>query len=55
MITKSTMSQKTAQLGIAVHIANGTRDNILTDVLENKVMHTRFVPTKTRHRAKRNG
>src|SRR5258708_23497337 len=33
MITKSTMAQKTAQLGIAVHIANGTRDNILTDVL----------------------
>jgi glutamate 5-kinase len=47
MITKSTMSQKTAQLGIAVHIANGTRDNILTDVLENKVIHTRFIPNKT--------
>jgi len=46
MITKSTMSQKTAQLGIAVHIANGTRDNILTDVLENKVIHTRFIPNK---------
>ncbi|NOW94000.1 glutamate 5-kinase [Mucilaginibacter sp. SG564] len=46
MITKSTMSQKTAQLGIAVHIANGTRENILTDVLENKVIHTRFIPTK---------
>jgi glutamate 5-kinase len=30
-----------------VHIANGTRDNILTDVLENKVIHTRFVPNKT--------
>jgi glutamate 5-kinase len=27
MITKSTMAQKTAQLGISVHIANGTRDN----------------------------
>ncbi|WP_439697217.1 glutamate 5-kinase [Mucilaginibacter sp. AW1-7] len=47
MITKSTMSQKTAQLGIAVHIANGKRDNILTDVLENKVIHTRFIPNKT--------
>src|SRR6201992_2586865 len=44
MITKSTMAQKTAQLGIAVHIANGTRDNILTDLLANKTPHTRFGP-----------
>ena len=47
MITKSTMSQKVAQLGIAVHIANGTKDNILIDVLENKVAHTHFNPNKT--------
>jgi glutamate 5-kinase len=46
MITKSNMAQKTAQLGIAVHIANGTRANILTDVLANKVIHTRFAPNK---------
>jgi len=48
MITKSTMSQKVAQLGIAVHIANGTRDNILTDVLEDKVIHSRFIPDKSK-------
>ena len=47
MITKSTMAQKTAQLGIAVHIANGTRDHILTDVLENKTTHTHFLPNKS--------
>lgn len=47
MITKSTIAQKIAQLGIAVHIANGTRDNILTDVLDNKAIHTFFVPNKT--------
>ncbi|HZY38867.1 MAG TPA: glutamate 5-kinase [Mucilaginibacter sp.] len=47
MITKSTMAQKVAQLGIAVHIANGTRDNILVDVLENNIPHTHFVPSKT--------
>jgi len=47
MITKSTMAQKVAQLGIAVHIANGTKDNILIDVLENKVAHTHFSPNKT--------
>lgn len=44
MITKSTIAQKTAKLGIAVHIANGTKENILTDVLENSVVHTRFTP-----------
>lgn len=48
MITKSTMAQKTAQLGIAVHIANGTKDNILTNVLANKVPHTRFAADKTK-------
>ncbi|RYY32595.1 MAG: glutamate 5-kinase [Sphingobacteriaceae bacterium] len=47
MITKTHMAQKVAQLGIAVHIANGTKDNILTDILENKAPHTRFIPHKT--------
>lgn len=47
MVTKSHMAQKTAKLGIAVHIANGTRENILLDVLNNQVAHTRFVPDKT--------
>jgi len=48
MITKSTMAQKVAQLGIAVHIANGTTSNILTDVLENKAVHTYFIPNKSK-------
>jgi glutamate 5-kinase len=47
MITKSTMSQKVAQLGIAVHIANGTKENILNDVLDGKVAHTYFVPKRS--------
>jgi glutamate 5-kinase len=47
MITKSTMAQKVAKLGIAVHIANGTRDNILVDVLENNIAHTHFVPNRS--------
>jgi len=46
MITKSTMAQKIAQLGIAVHIANGTRENIIPDVLDGKVPHTHFIPSK---------
>lgn len=47
MITKSTMAQKVAALGIEVHIANGTKENILTDVLDSKARHTRFLPNKT--------
>ena len=48
MITKSTMAQKVAQLGIAVHIANGTKENILLDVLDDQVVHTHFVPNKSK-------
>lgn len=47
MITKSTMSQKTAQLGIAVHIANGKRENIIPDVLNGKATHSYFIPNKS--------
>ena len=47
MITKSTMAQKVAQLGIPVHIANGTKENILVRVLEDKVAHTYFIPKKS--------
>ena len=47
MITKSTMAQKVAQLGIAVHIANGTKENILVDVLDDKVPHTYFIPNRS--------
>jgi len=46
MITKSTMAQKVAALGIAVHIANGTKDDVLTDLLQNDVTHTHFLPNK---------
>src|ERR1700712_5048308 len=38
MITKSTMAHKVAKLGIAVHIANGTKNNILVDVLDKKAV-----------------
>jgi glutamate 5-kinase len=47
MITKSHMAQKTAKLGIAVHIANGTTDDILLNVLNGTAAHTRFTPNKT--------
>lgn len=46
MLTKGRVAQNTAAAGIAVHIANGTRHNILLDLTRNneKVAHTRFVP-----------
>ncbi|MEJ7740576.1 MAG: glutamate 5-kinase [Chitinophagaceae bacterium] len=46
MLTKSQMANKIAQLGIAVHIANGTREGILRKIMENKTIHTKFLPFK---------
>lgn len=46
MVTKLSMAQKIAKLGIPVHIANGTRDHIITDLLKNEVQHTQFMPEK---------
>ncbi len=48
MITKSTIAQKVAKLGINVHITNGKTDHILTDLLANKVTHTHFLAEKTK-------
>ncbi|WP_236975296.1 glutamate 5-kinase [Membranihabitans maritimus] len=42
MITKASMARKTAGLGISVHIANGLRDNILVDIINENVDHTVF-------------
>jgi glutamate 5-kinase len=47
MITKCHMAQKVAQLGIAVHIANGKTEHILTKLLNEEVVNTRFIPNKT--------
>lgn len=47
MMTKCSMAHKVAGLGIAVQIANGTRDGILLDVVEGKPVGTLFVPKKT--------
>jgi len=43
MLTKCSIAQKIAMQGIDVYIANGTRDNILMDMLlDKKVPYTRF-------------
>jgi glutamate 5-kinase len=46
MLTKSNMARKVARLGIPVHLANGTREHILRDVLQGTVPHTCFLPYK---------
>ena len=48
MLTKFRIAQKVAGDGIGVHIANGTSENILIDLLETnkKTKHTFFVPNK---------
>jgi glutamate 5-kinase len=47
MITKCHIAHKVAQLGITVHIANGKTENILSKVLGQEAVHTRFLPKKT--------
>ena len=47
MLTKCSIAQKVADEGISVIIANGTRDNILTEVLKNggDILCTHFLPS----------
>jgi glutamate 5-kinase len=46
MITKFSMARKVAGSGTPVHLANGTRENILVDIVEKKqdLVHTFFKP-----------
>lgn len=46
MITKTNMAQKIARLGIPVHIARGTRQHVLTDLLAGQLPHTVFEAAK---------
>ena len=48
MLTKFRIAKKVAGDGIGVHIANGTSENILVDLLDTqkKIQHTFFVPNK---------
>lgn len=48
MLTKFKIAQKVAGDGIGVHVANGTRENVLVDLLDSQkdLKHTFFVPNK---------
>ena len=53
MMTKFHMAHKVAQLGIAVHIANGKTENVLLKLLKKEVVNTRFIPTRNASNKKR--
>ena len=48
MLTKFHIASKLARQGISVHIANGTKENTLTNILTNynQAVQTHFVPSK---------
>ncbi|MFV0267041.1 MAG: glutamate 5-kinase, partial [Draconibacterium sp.] len=48
MLTKFRIAKKVAGDGIGVHVANGTRDNVLIDLLDvqQSLKHTFFVPNE---------
>jgi len=53
MMSKYTMAKKAASLGIQVVIANGTRENILPNILEGTASFTWFEPKMTKQGAKK--
>ncbi|GIV32738.1 MAG: glutamate 5-kinase [Chitinophagales bacterium] len=53
MITKVRMARQLSRIGIAVHIANGRKEHILSRILHGVPEGTRFVPQKTTSALKR--
>ncbi len=53
MITKSRMALKLAQMGVAVHVANGRKENILLEIMKGEKIGTRFTPHKNTSGLKR--
>ena len=53
MLTKAHIASKVASSGIEVKIANGNRDNILKDVLEDRAINTRFIPSQGKSNIKK--
>ena len=53
MLTKCNIAHKLSQLGITVHIANGTTPGILQSIVGGEPVGTRFLPQKSKHGIKR--
>jgi len=46
MLTKCRIAERLSHVGITTHIANGTRKNILLDIVNGKFIGTTFLPQK---------
>jgi len=46
MLTKCSVAEKLAYLGIETHVVNGKKDKVIGDVMSGKPVGTRFVPVK---------
>lgn len=53
MLTKSSIAQKLASIGITVHIANGKNPSTITDIVAGKSLGTTFLPTNNASSVKR--
>lgn len=53
MLTKFHIAKKLTLQGIAVHLANGKRDNVLVDLISGKKIGTKFIPNKKSSAIKR--
>ncbi len=53
MHTKFGIAKKLATQGIVTHIANGKRPNIIVDIVEGKIVGTKFIPKRKLSAAKR--
>lgn len=53
MITKARMAAKVAEAGIEVRISNGTRKNVVIDMMNDEVPLTRFLPAKEKSNIKK--
>jgi glutamate 5-kinase len=53
MLTKLSMARKSADLGIQVIIANGKKDHILQNILEDKVPYSYFEPKPSKQSQKK--
>lgn len=53
MLTKLNMAKKSANLGIEVFIANGKKEGILNDIIDESAQCTRFEPSPVKHSPKK--
>ncbi|MEO8638137.1 MAG: glutamate 5-kinase [Candidatus Taylorbacteria bacterium] len=53
MMTKFAVAKKLISSGVAVHIAHGKKENVLTDIMHGKPIGTKFIPLRKTSGVKR--